>query len=203
MNLRPAWAKANLCLKIQTYTYASIHVSTKRRFRGYCTTDDWSDWHWERARQNRLSLHAPKILTQPHTCPAFLCRGGRKGLLVTKWQNKLSARPFPWIHSSLSVKWFHHQVLAAPREEGRTRLQVPHRVTVYSNTDVIFTAHRYPTFRLNCSFFQKTFTELHLQYTSVSHVPSARKVMKARLNPKAHSFLSLQFPHPRAWQAWP
>lgn len=131
-------------------------------------------------------------------CPAFLCKGGRKGLWVTKRQNKLSARPFLRIHSSLlSVKWFHHQVLSTPRE-GRTRLQVSHRVTVYSCTD-----HRYPTFRLNCSFFQKTFTELHLQYTSVSHVPSARKVMKARLNPKAHPFLSLQFPHPRAWQAWP
>lgn len=97
----------------------------------------------------------------------------------------------------LESRWFHHQVLSAPRE-GRTRLQVSHRVTVYSHTD-----HWYPTFRLNCSFFQKTFTELHFQYTSVSHVPSAKKVIKARLNPKAHCFLSLQFPHPRAWQAWP
>lgn len=131
-------------------------------------------------------------------CPAFLCKGGRKGLWVTKRQSKLSARPFLRIHSSLfSVEWFHHQVLSTPRE-GRTRLQVSHRVTVYSHTD-----HRYPTFRLNCSFFQKTFTELHLQDTSVSHVPSARRVMKARLNPKAQPFLSLQFPHPRAWQAWP
>lgn len=108
------------------------------------TTDYWRDWHQERPRQNRLSLHCPVTLdtgSMPwHPPPPPQRR--KKGLLVTKWLKKRTRRQavskaFLRSYASLlAVQWFYRQVLAA-WEDRRTRLQASHRATAYLNIDLI------------------------------------------------------------------